>query len=849
MKHRDFVRPLTCLLLSALAVALVWRDRVVRTSAADSETITWGASDPTWSPDGPDVSRLAFSLFGSIWQVAAAGGPAEQVTTSAGYHAYPAWSPKGGRIVFVRGDAPAGSIPRISGRLVLVDLATGIEQELPTPQPTAGTPAWSPDGTRIVCALRMPNGAGLLHEITVAGPERYAPGGGHVRQIQFNRQVATVGGWVDAAWSPRNTPETAQRGGELFFAAQRGPAPQVWTMPAGGPPIMIQLPLTRYRAEDIVFLHSLSALPDGSGAVYSAVHVNGKGDYELYRVPRQGGAPVAITNTTRDEFSPAVSPDGKTIAHVANDLGNIDLFTMPVGGGEKRHVRITELKFRRPAGQVRVKVLDEFGQPTAVRLYVRAGDGKAYCPAGSPIFYYPLDPGVGREGFFVAGGENTFPVPAGPLRLVALKGIEYRPLERTVEVAPRGVTEVTLTMERWTNWNQRGWYTGENHFHANYGGSYYQRPRQSLDWLKAEDLNAANMIVANNAGAFIHDKEFFRGAVDPLSTPRHLLYWGQEFRNSDPLGHMAFLNIQKQVPPSYTSVPGSNSSYDFPLNTMAALEARKQGGLVSYVHPMGGTSDVFDTWLGAKESPLTAALGGMDSIDILPFADAATELWYRLLNSGFKIAPGAGTDVFTNWRGINSIPGGARQYVEVGAELSWNRWIERYRQGRVFVTTGPLVSFEVNGQPMGSEIRIPAGQPYRARLAAEVVARAPLTRIEFIQNGNVVETREVQGQAGPVRLEREVTVDRSCWFAVRARGEMARGVVGGPPRAHSGPIYVHADGRPTLVREDIELMIRWVDRLWAYLEERNNFGPGDNRRRAQRVLQQAREHFQAKLNN
>src|SRR3989454_8388955 len=108
----------------------------------------------------------------------------------------------------------------------------------------------------------------------------------------------------------------------------------------------------------------------------------------------------------------------------------------------------------------------------------------------------------------------------------------------------------------------------------------------------------------------IYDKEFFRGAPDSLSTSRYVLYWGQEYRNSFPLGHMAFLNIKKQVPPSYTSVIGSDSSYDFPLNTMAALEARKQGGLVSYVHPIGQRMrDVFDTTLGAKEMPVGTALG------------------------------------------------------------------------------------------------------------------------------------------------------------------------------------------------------------------------------------------------
>jgi hypothetical protein len=353
--------------------------------------------------------------------------------------------------------------------------------------------------------------------------------------------------------------------------------------------------------------------------------------------------------------------------------------------------------------------------------------------------------------------------------------------------------------------------------------------------------------VANSEGGFVHDREFFRGAPDPLSTPRYILYWGQEYRNSDPLGHMAFLNIRRQVPPSYTSVIGSDSPYDFPLNTAAALDARAQGGLVSYVHPSGGSSDIFDTMLGAKESPLTAALGGMDAIDILPFGESATQLWYRLLNCGFKIAPGAGTDVFTNWRGINNVPGGAREYVEVGAELDWSRWIERYRAGRTFVTNGPLLTFDLNGEPLGAEIRVPAGEPYRARLTATVSWRAPLQRVELVSNGRVIESVEVPQSQISFRVEKEVTVTSSSWFAARATGPPARGVAGGVPRAHSGAIYVKVGGKSTLVREDLELMLRWLERLWAYLEERNNFGPGDNRERARRMFDSAREHYRAKL--
>ena len=137
----------------------------------------------------------------------------------------------------------------------------------------------------------------------------------------------------------------------------------------------------------------------------------------------------------------------------------------------------------------------------------------------------------------------------------------------------------------------------------------------------------------------------------------------------------------------------------------------------------------------------------------------------------------------------------------------------------------------------------------RSEELLSAVSRVPIDKVEVIQNGNVIARREIAPQTSPIQVREEVEVPQSSWFAVRVTGPPARGVVapGGIPRAHSGVIYVNLGGRPTVVKDDVELMLAWVDRLWLLLEERRNLGPGENRERARQMIQQARRYYERKL--
>src|SRR5262245_16250469 len=55
---------------------------------------------------------------------------------------------------------------------------------------------------------------------------------------------------------------------------------------------------------------------------------------DLWKVPVSGGNAYRLTTHIGEELYPAISPDGKTLAFVAQYEGPPDVYTMPLAGGQ-----------------------------------------------------------------------------------------------------------------------------------------------------------------------------------------------------------------------------------------------------------------------------------------------------------------------------------------------------------------------------------------------------------------------------------------------------------------------------------------------------------------------------------
>ena len=153
---------------------------------------------------------------------------------------------------------------------------------------------------------------------------------------------------------------------------------------------------------------------DGHRVVYSSYL--GRQRNQLWLTTAEGGDPFELTYCECDHTRPRWSPDGRRIAFVTNEGGNVSLRVVSIPGGAVEKVEPATRRYLHPQGTLTVTVTDAAGAPSPVRLSVTGADGRGWAPGDA---WRHADDGFDRKvrpfemTYFHAKGSATLTLPAG----------------------------------------------------------------------------------------------------------------------------------------------------------------------------------------------------------------------------------------------------------------------------------------------------------------------------------------------------------------------------------------------------------------------------------------------------
>ena len=790
--------------------------------------LTTGPSSLAFMPDG---KSLIYSMAGSLWRQALEAEVATELTHARGAYDYQPDIARDGRsVVFVRYDGRAMELWRL-------DLASGRETALTTNGAVNVEPRISPDGRRLAWVSTAGTGhfnlfvanlddAGIHDMRAVPGPRR-----------------SEIDRYYYSAFDHAVNPAWTQDGRSLVFVTNREVAwgsGDLWIVPLDEPSQARQL-----LAEETTWAARPEPAPHGERVLYSSYR--GRAWHQLWLTTLEGSPPLPLTFGDFDARNARWSSDGRRVAYISNERGNTSLVLQETIGGARRFVEAPERATRLPQGTLELDIRDERGEPVPARVAVMASDGRAYAPRtawmhGDDGFDRALQPM--ETHYFHCGSPCVLDVPAGRVTVDVQYGDAHVPWHRDVDVAAGRSTHVVAALaERALPAEFGPLVSADLHVHMNYGGHYRNTPAHLVEQARAEDLDVIYDLIVNKEER-VPDMEYFRAGPDPASTPRTTIFHSQEFHTSY-WGHLGLLNLGDHlVLPDFTSYRHTALGSPYPHNGVIADLAHAQGGLVGYVHP-------YDSRIvPEKETSLTHALpadvmaGKVDYLEVVGFSDhqATAEVWYRLLNLGFHLPGGAGTDAMANYASLRGPVGLNRVFLRTAGKRDAASLAKALREGRGFVTNGPLLGLDLAGRQPGDTLPLDPQQSVKYRVALRSIV--PVDHLELVHDGRVVKTFSLTGEqrtsfdaAGELRLA------QGGWLLLRAWNDGSHPrVLDLYPYATTNPVYLDGPAPPPDV-DDARYFVAWLDRVLDAASARTDYNDDDERRATLDYLRAARDEY------
>ncbi len=434
-------------------------------------------------------------------------------------------------------------------------------------------------------------------------------------------------------------------------------------------------------------------------------------------------------------------------------------------------------------------------------------------------------------------GELHIAAPAGRTEIVITRGFDYQSERRVLDLVAGQTSKCVVGLARVSSLRRAGWVCGDNHVHMG-----VSRPNIDVTFAFAGLTACAEALdyMSLAQGWILHNpvaKELSARCA-AASAPDCTLHWNmEEPKNywkgdvSHCMGHCWNLGM--------SDLGNAGEDPVAELYAMSAADYEKQkvptpnfeshafihsvGGIVVCTHPCrlwrgvwGGKNgfpleqDKFVSNL-SQELPFDTIAGPTyDCIDIMMQTsehlvnELGEQLWYMLLNHGYRIPATASSDATFETEG-RAIPGAVRVYTRIDGELTITKVASEMKAGRNFVTSGPLLDFSINHHQIGDII--PVASPFaatgRVRAWASGILGEYLTKIEVIRNGDPYKTFELTGRPCTHEVVFPLEEAATSWYIVRVHGSQRDQIAISNPIYFETPDYVAP--RPATAHVELQI--------------------------------------------
>jgi TolB protein len=792
--------------------------------------LTSGPSSFSFTPDG---SELVYSMGGSLWRQKIGSDEAIELTHPRGAYDYqPDVAPDGRSVLFSRYNGDSIELWRL-------EFGTGREQSLTSGKAVNVEPRLSPDGKRIAWVSTQGTGHFNLF-IAEIGPD-----GLRGSRPLLGERKSEIGRYYYSEFDHSINPSWTPDGKRILYVSNNEVAwgtGDIWSAAADDP-----TDRRKILSEETSWSARPEPSPEGKQLLFASYH--GRQWRQLWLTTPGGAAPLPLTFGEFDLANARWSPDGRRIGYISNEHGNTSLVVREYIGGATTPVVASKRRYISPTAQLALDIRDEQGRSVPARVAVLGSDGRAAAPASS---WMNADDGFDRAQqsaethYFHCPSRCTLDAPAGDTSIWVQRGFRYEPWKQSVKLIAGSERTVTATLRPNDLPASFGtWRSADLHVHMNYGGHYRNTPENLAQQARAEDLDIVYNLIVNKEER-IPDIGYFRSDPDPASGDGVLIMHAQEFHTSY-WGHLGLLHLSDHVlTPDFSAYQHTALASPVPDNGMVADLAHAQGALVGYVHPFDWDIDPAKEKALTNQLPADVAHGKVDYIEIVGFSDhkATANVWYRLLNLGFRLPAGAGTDAMANYASLRGPVGMNRVFLDTGGDMAPAALRDALKAGRTFASNGPLLGFEIDGKRPGDTITRAAP----GKLAYRISLRSPVAvdHMELIQNGKVVKAFELKGDRRNFDAVGELSVDAGGWLLLRAWNDQANPqVLDIYPYATTSPIYLELPGGAPAAPQDAAYFAAWMERVIADAGSRNDYRSASERQATLDYFRTAKDHYLA----